>query len=1560
MISKISFFLFLIFGSFLQLKAQIGISNTVPNNNVTNLVQNVLVGSGVAVSNISFSGNSQQIGAFNSGSSIGMSSGIVMSSGHALDADLGGSPNSGNTPNNGIQCNANPNTVCNDLYNVANSVPALIGQSFSVSDINDMCVIEFDFVPESDTLRFNYSFGSEEYLTYVNSSYNDVFGFFISGPGISGSYSSPVGFPNGSINIATVPNSAPPLPITISSINPGMYGQYYNTGNSTISYNGYTDVFTAEVIVQSCETYHIRLAIADGSDDYLDSGVFLEANSFSSPTLSMGTFGVSIGIDTLTIPCNGTLDLEVQLSGAYNILWNTGATSSIVNVGAGQYFFSATTLSGSCVLYSDTVTIVEQTLFSTSYTSTNVNCNGQSDGSIDISVSGGVLPYTYSWVDSISGFTNNIEDLTNIGAGNYWCTVTDANGCSALSFQVIITEQIAISTNPTQTNISCFGGADAGISLNAVGGNYPLSISWIGPNGFTANSDPLFGLEAGTYYAVITDVDNCPPLNEQITLIEPLITSAAYLSSDISCFGQNDGNINLTLSGGTSPYSVTWQGSNSFFSNLEDIDNLVPGLYTLNVVDDNFCLLSSPIQVLIAEPAEITASVFTQTNVSCYGGGDGAIDININGGIGFLTVAWTYPDGSQISAEDISGIGSGNYSFTVSDVNSCSTANIPFPIFIAEPTQIQITANIQNELCYGNANGVIDITVSNATGPFNYSWNGPQLFSSAMEDIVGLSSGSYQLIVTDNSNLCTEQTSFIVSAGMQVQITSSVSNVSCSGDIDGFINLNTVGLSNPVYAWSNGEVTEDVFNLSVGSYSVLLIDDSNCPSYFSFVISEPSSLYMESNVIEVSCVGGNNGEINVNLTGGTPPYNYVWSNGNAGPVNTLINEGNYVLSVYDLNNCTLQDSFLLLAEDFYVQASITNPKCFNGTDGLVDIEIIGGDYPFVYNWSSGQTSQDVINMGAGGYFLNITDAFNCTIDTLVFVNEPSVINAITNTIDASCFGSNTGAVSMQVVGGNPPYVIDWGNVDTAAMYSGVFFYQITDATACIYTNTVTILQNDSIGVSFVKTDVQCYNESTGAIDVQILLGSGTPPYSYQWSGPNSFSSNSEDINNLIAGIYTLFITDANSCTKDVLVVVDEPTPLNQIVNITTSDYTGYHIACKGDNSGWVNIDVNGGYIPFSYSWSTGSVSDSIFGLFAGNYNVTIMDGIGCTIEYALALQEPISVMDGSISSISDYNSFGISCYGKSDGAIEEVVSGGAGIYTYQWNNGMSNSSIFNLISGYYEVIVYDNNGCLWMDSITLGQPDSLSLILQISTDTCERGVGYAEVSLTGGVPLYSFIWSSGQSSAIVNDFSEGIYEIVASDANQCLVSNLAVIENLPSPNIDFLRLPEHKRFYEQMENPFAFSDMTKTYWQNVVSWEWEFGDDTFGSDSLVFHSYNQSGEYIVHLTIETEYNCIDTISKKVLVDDYEIFIPNAFTPSTEDKLNNEFKPYGYGIKTFVMKIYDRWGAEIFETHTIDRGWDGRKEVDGELVPSGIYLYFIEVENIYGGVIIYQDGIKLIR
>ncbi|HIE73732.1 MAG TPA: hypothetical protein EYQ06_05625, partial [Flavobacteriales bacterium] len=263
-INNILFFLLLFCQSSL---AQITIDKTTPYDSPTWLVNNILLGGGVVASNHSYQGDSMQIGFFNAiNTSLGLDSGIVMATG---DIDL-------LDPNfTGFGANP-PNTVMDtDLLVVANSVPPLIGQTFLVSSINDVAILEFDFIPTSDTVKFRYVFGSQEYFGFENTQYNDVFGFFLSGPGISGPYYAPPitpGIPNpfGSINLAIVPNSNPPLPITISSINSVTpINQQYFVDNSSLTFigdaDGYTTVFTAVSEVQCGQSYHIRLAIADGS-----------------------------------------------------------------------------------------------------------------------------------------------------------------------------------------------------------------------------------------------------------------------------------------------------------------------------------------------------------------------------------------------------------------------------------------------------------------------------------------------------------------------------------------------------------------------------------------------------------------------------------------------------------------------------------------------------------------------------------------------------------------------------------------------------------------------------------------------------------------------------------------------------------------------------------------------------------------------------------------------------------------------------------------------------------------------------------------------------------------------------------------------------------------------------------------------------------------------------------------------------------------------------------------------------------------------------------------------
>ena len=244
---------------------------------VQEYVNDVLLGEGVTATNISFIGSSEQIGYMTGGGDVNfpIEGGLILSSGNAADAFCAGQGCFG--------CQGgNPTDA--DLLEIANSVPPLIGQSFTVGSVNDLCVLEFDFDPAGDYVSFNYVFGSSEYEAWENSQYNDIFAFFLSGAGIDGPYNAPAAFPGQAVNIASVPDSDPELPITISSVNGTLNAEYYILNESAdICMNGYTTVLTAVYPVICGETYHIKLAIGDGSDTILDSVVILEEGSFGSP-----------------------------------------------------------------------------------------------------------------------------------------------------------------------------------------------------------------------------------------------------------------------------------------------------------------------------------------------------------------------------------------------------------------------------------------------------------------------------------------------------------------------------------------------------------------------------------------------------------------------------------------------------------------------------------------------------------------------------------------------------------------------------------------------------------------------------------------------------------------------------------------------------------------------------------------------------------------------------------------------------------------------------------------------------------------------------------------------------------------------------------------------------------------------------------------------------------------------------------------------------------------------------------------------------------------------------
>ena len=588
---KIFIFLF-VFCNFISF-SQITVDKTTPNDNPTYLIDNVLLGGGVVASNHSYEGDSMQIGFFNAvNTSLGLDSGIVMATGD-IDNLMPGT----------ISFTNPANIVTDpDLLNVANSVPGMIGQSFTVSSINDVAKLEFDFIPTSDTITFRYVFGSQEYFAFENTQYNDVFGFFLSGPGISGPYA------NGSINLAIVPGSDPPLPITISSVNSvtPINVQYFvdNSGglDTIADADGMTTVFTAVAVVQCGELYHIRLAIADGSDQGLSSYVWLEAGSFKSPELNVTD---NFGFDStyVEIPCNATIILTADggIGATYEWVNEFGtilSTDSLVEVGPGWYLVSAT--SSGCAVVSDTITINSDIPPSFDLgPDVIIPCN--TTVSLSPLVTGGSGIYQYNW--NISS-TDSSSSSIIVSEGFYKLIIDDGTGCLSED-SITITED-----NPPITIVSgggniCKDGSTVNIDFT-FNGLLPWDLTFTdGTSSFSQNgiNSPVYTLstsDAGTYNStLVTDVNNCVSVLQDSVLVYTFDLPIAVITpAEITIY---EGEV-ITLNVGEYQLYQWYDSEDSLLSVYSDLTISDAGIFYVFVTDENNCTDTSEFSIVHTVP----------------------------------------------------------------------------------------------------------------------------------------------------------------------------------------------------------------------------------------------------------------------------------------------------------------------------------------------------------------------------------------------------------------------------------------------------------------------------------------------------------------------------------------------------------------------------------------------------------------------------------------------------------------------------------------------------------------------------------------------------------------------------------------------------------------------------------------------------------------------------------------------------------------------------------------------------------------------------------------------
>ncbi len=1010
-------------------------------------------------------------------------------------------------------------------------------------------------------------------------------------------------------------------------------------------------------------------------------------------------------------------------------------TATVNNLAAGSYLITLTDANGCPV--SKTIAITQPSLLTVTGSKTEASCAGSSDGSASLTVGGGTAPYTYLWSN---GSTS--QNVTNLPAGAYSVTVTDTNGCAALySLNIFQPAAILISTAPV--NPTCSDSNNGSISLSVSGGTAPYTYSW--SNG--SNVKNQTGIGAGDFTVTITDAKGCTS-SQNVTLSAPPAIILSSVVTGVVCSGSNTGTVDLSISGGTAPYSYIWSNG----STIQDLYNLGAGSYSVAVTDSKNC--SASLSITITEPAAIVINA-TSINVSCAGSDDGSISLTTSGGTGSYSYLWN----TGATSNNLSGLAPGSYSVTVTDQNGCKAVQT---IAITESLPLSLSTTQTNVNCFGSSTGAINLTASGGTAPYSYAWqNTATGFTSTSEDLSALPAGSYNTTVTD-ANGCVAAMSVTITQNPAIILSSVISNVKCFGGNTGVINLSVNGGIAPyTYSWTNtAATTQDLSNLTAGNYSATVTDANGCTAVLSLTVTQPASdISISGSVTNVTCFGGNNGGIEITVSGGTAPYTYNWSNGRfTGDINGLT-AASFSVTVTDANSCTQTQSFTV-AQPAQIQLTFSkiNPTCVDGNDGSITLnQPTGGNGPYSYSWTKDGLSlpaPDLNALSRGNYQVTVTDQSGCSIVNNIALNDPIPIRIDVRQIDIICAGSPPAAsISIDISGGTAPYLKEYSAInDSTSLLTITDFYGCTKSVEVPYSVEPPIIIESS------HVDVKCFGDNTGSISIVVSGGNG--PYQYIWSDDASINESAR--NNLTSGTYTIRILDNTGCELNSLIV----DVLQPAAPLAISQNGLQNVICPEGSDGSISVNVTGGTGNYSYLWSNGATTKDLANLSEDSYTLTVTDANLCqeTLTVQITAPQPIVITRSKTD---------ITCNNASDGSISLSVQGGTGSsYTYSWNDLSSGpfnlSSRSGLSAGTYNITVTDEAGCNAFTSVTLNQPEVLTLSTQqVDVNCFGEASGSAIVEITGGTSPYTYLGNPVSDNFPINNLAAGLFSISVSDENGC-------------------------------------------------------------------------------------------------------------------------------------------------------------------------------------------------
>ena len=899
--------------------------------------------------------------------------------------------------------------------------------------------------------------------------------------------------------------------------------------------------------------------------------------------------------------------------------------NSFTNLSAGTYTVCVKD-ANNCTVTSTLVINEPAAMSITNLNTTNPNCVPGNNGSITVTASGGLGTLNY---DLGSG-SQTINTFTNLGSGNYTVTVSDANGCSAISTTNLSAPNAPSITNAVSSDITCNGLNNGSITISTVsGGTTPYSFSIDNCTTYQVGNS-FTNLSAGTYTVCVKDANNCT-VTSTLLINEPTAVAISTLSNtNPNCVPGNNGSITVTASGGIGTLNYDL-GSGSQTNNA--FANLGSGNYTVTVSDANGCSASITTNLSAPNAPSITNAV--SSDISCNGLNNGSITVStVSGG----TTPYSYSIDNCATYQvgnNFTNLSTGIYTVCVKDGNNCTVTST---IIISEPTPISITnLNTTNPNCVPGNNGSITVTASGGIGTLNYDLGSGSQTSNAFTN---LGSGNYTVTVSDANGCSASSTTNLSAPNAPSIIAVSTTNITCNGLNNGNITMNTVSGGTTPYSYSIDNCTtyqggNSFSNLSAGIYTICVKDGNNCTVTNIVVITEPTAVSISNlNTTNPNCVPGNNGSITVMANGGVGTLNYDLGSGSQ-TSNTFSNlgAGNYTVTVSDANGCSASSTANLLAPNApsLLGVGVKDITCYGANDGtIVSSGVSGGTMPFTYTLlplGISNASGAFTGLGPGIYQIAVSDGNGCTaLSNNVAVNEPAEIKIVNSVIQPlTCNDDINGSVELTVTGGQgsltytitPNSGIQINPGHFIQLPKGNYGIVIQDSVGCSTQYNFSIDMPTPIAVSLDVKPITCKGVSFGQIIATASGGSGDYVYKIR---PGLVINKTGEFKNLHTGVYTLTITDSSGCHIDTAITIVESGDYLR-TSISKKD-----LSCFGTGfEGSATASVEGGEAPYTVLWSTDppQATATIDQLTFGYYFLEVTDQIGCVVKDTVYIEPGI-------------------------------------------------------------------------------------------------------------------------------------------------------------------------------------------------------------------------------------------------------------------------------------------------------------------------------------------------